>query len=659
MDLGHILDRAPEPVQPLSILAYKTQDTSGNYSLRVPMTQMQKELTDQVVSSHYSDILKLFHSVHEPSLAQSLETLSRNLQLVSTHPFLLIDHYIPRSLLLKDVPLKLATFSGKFSVLGQILDVISDFKLKIALISRPGKCMDLLEAFILGKHVNYYRCSGTSLREQGPPDETLSTIYLIPSDATSTFNIHSTGFFAGGKLDFILAFDCTFNESDDHLRWMQTYNRTRPAPILRLIPSDTIEHILLCNSKSQEGTAGVDADADPNTQTLRYVLAAAVILRGKVGAISSDFQALYAHELRPLADWFRDPLAPWPLPPLPQIPRYSAEDVEKSLLTEITHTNIYSSSNRFGIGKTSGANTTNGESGSNGSARSMLALESISTGSSRSGPGGVPSSDYYAFKKQKRDTDYTWPSTNLEDSTMPAKGNILTHQLLYRLGELLDLASKQNEELESHRSLASERELLVESLREELGEKISQIDNMEARVRMAERKAERCQMDTARAREQQEQLSLELSETRLVLEDDHPEKALIDNQRREIEELKSQVQKANEKAEARSTENDYMRGEYQKASGAASEAQSRVQELEKDNKQVQHKLELDIVNLRQLSFDEERRLKDQIISEQNARLLLLEEQIQRMMNTEKVAIGRRSAARAPSVPRNEKSQTPK
>lgn len=645
MDLGRILDGEPEPAQPMSLMAYNTQDTSGDYTLRVPMTQMQKELTDQVVSSHYSDTLKFFNSMHEPLVADSLDTLCQNLQLVATHPFLLIDHYMPRNLLLKDVPSKLAIYSGKFAILGQVIEISSPLKLRIALIARPGKCMDLLEAFLLGKHINYYRYSGTNLRDQGPPDNNISTVYLIPSDATSVFNVHSMGFFAGGHIDLILAFDSTFEKDDPHLKWLQNYNRSRPAAILRLVPANTIEHVTLCQPfvDNEEG------------ERLRYVLAAAVVLRGKVGAISTDFSMIYKHGLTPLKTWFEDSLRPWPLPPLPIIPKYSAEDVEKALLTEVTHTNIYASSNRFGIGSSASGDNSNG---------SLVSLDALSSAHNRSQSPDVRNADFYAFKKQKRDEDYIWPSFSEKEGKETnheplGKDSSLEHQVLMRLGELLELTSQQAKELESHRSLASERQNLIESLREELGERISQAESVESRIRMAERKAERCQMDTARAREQQEQASLELSETRRILEDDHPEKAIVDNQRREIEELKAELKRCNEKVDARTSENDYMRSEYQRASGAAAEAQAKVELLEAENKDIKRKLELDVAKLRQISFDEERKVKDTLIEEQSTRLFLLEEQLQRMMNVEKTGLGRRGTARASSVPRNEKSQTPK
>lgn len=104
-------------------------------------------------------------SLENEVLQNSLDSLYANTQLVATHPYLLVQHYLPPNLLLKDVHHRLARASGKFSVLVNLIELIRDKKINVALISRAGKSFDLIESLLLGRMINYKRYSGTYLRQ--------------------------------------------------------------------------------------------------------------------------------------------------------------------------------------------------------------------------------------------------------------------------------------------------------------------------------------------------------------------------------------------------------------------------------------------------------------------------------------------------------------
>lgn len=154
MDLLKILDGTPEP--PIIDLHLKDLNTSGSYELATPMYEFQKELTDQIVSLHYPDILKFCETDSANDLIlKSLEICYQNCILVSIHPYLLIKHYMPKNLTLKDILNKLAETSGKFNVLKDLMNVIihsnnkRDKHIGIVM-NNAGKVFDLVEALLLG-----------------------------------------------------------------------------------------------------------------------------------------------------------------------------------------------------------------------------------------------------------------------------------------------------------------------------------------------------------------------------------------------------------------------------------------------------------------------------------------------------------------------------
>ena len=62
MNLLKILDTKPIPSIMDSKMLGATGNVSGDYWLQTTMNLYQKELTDQIVSLHYSDILRYFET---------------------------------------------------------------------------------------------------------------------------------------------------------------------------------------------------------------------------------------------------------------------------------------------------------------------------------------------------------------------------------------------------------------------------------------------------------------------------------------------------------------------------------------------------------------------------------------------------------------------
>jgi hypothetical protein len=318
MDLFKILDGTPEP--PIVSLA-TSENMSGDYWLPVPMCEYQKELTDQVVSLHYSDILKYFETDDkEQVLLDSLEVLYLNSQLVSTHPYLLIDHYFPKNLVTRDMPLNLCETSGKFQVLKDVISMLEDRRINIAIAGRSGRLPDLIEALLLGSRCHIKRLHGSNLKIPAKLQSTKNsrakelTVHIIPSDVP--------GFSTKLKFDLVISFDITPTTD-----FLQSLRKSTRAPILRLVSANSIDHIALYFRQFHErGTKDYLVD----------VTAAIVVLRDQVGILPPDLRPIYSKNLTYLSDWFQDfGHKPWPLPEMSAIRKYGAGDVERSLLTEV------------------------------------------------------------------------------------------------------------------------------------------------------------------------------------------------------------------------------------------------------------------------------------------------------------------------------------
>ncbi|ODV60274.1 Hda3p ASCRUDRAFT_70810 [Ascoidea rubescens DSM 1968] len=210
----------------------------NEYWLPTPMADFQKELTDQIVSLHYSDILKYFETDdNDQLLIDSLQELYLNSQLVSNHPYLLIKNYMPKSLTSKDIPKKLSETSGKFRILRNLIEIFNgiadqkrnyyynwktrknnlnsfnyfnknsenissysttqskksnrshDFERNLIIVARSGETVDLIEALLLGLKVNIKRFTGNYLKD---PSKLKNSIFKkIPNNNNNNTNIYN------------------------------------------------------------------------------------------------------------------------------------------------------------------------------------------------------------------------------------------------------------------------------------------------------------------------------------------------------------------------------------------------------------------------------------------------------------------------------------
>lgn len=475
MDLFSILDGTPEP--PIVDLHLDQINNSGEYNLPTPMFEFQKELTDQIVSLHYSDILKYCETNDTTELIiKSLEICVDNCMLVATHPYLLIQHYMPKNLSLRDIPAKLAETSGKFNVLKDLVNVIlhnSSLNLpkNIGIVMKnDSKIFDLIEALLLGCNgpKTILRYVGNNIKKDSsrgnkPRDPRASNIHLIPHDGALTkmeLDLRSV------KFDAIVALDGYVEGTSRFFLGLRRQNRRGDeAVLIRLIPINTIEHCLLHYEGQKK---------EPNY--LYKLISSIVCLRDQIGNLPPDIFPIYNQNLTYLSHTFFDhvfrrdlrsfPL--WPLPELPRIPRFSATDVERSLLTEVVyHYTPYDSSEPL--------------------------VENATKKKS-----------YYETKRLQLDyvtnplkNDYNTLSgikSHVGDSeTAPKDQSILTHKIIMELNSsYLELAVVE-EELQSYEAFNKEEKQKtygrrVDELKLSLLKILDDVDHVQNRIDVAEKK---------------------------------------------------------------------------------------------------------------------------------------------------------------------------
>ncbi|KAL6449774.1 HDA3 HDA1 complex subunit 3 [Candida maltosa Xu316] len=354
MNLFKILDTTPEP--PIIDLDIQDINYSGDYQLSTPMYDFQKELIDQIISLHYPDILKYCElNDSRDIIIKSLNICIDNCLLVCSHPYLLIDHYMPKNLTFKELPSKLSETSGKFNVLKDLINVLFNTKnyvgVNVGIVMNNAKNLfDLVDALLLGcnginKNVKRYvgnnvlRESKKNSNDNGDNNNnnnnghrnsgTNSYVHLIPHDGATS---KEKSGLEKVKFDLLIVLDGTVDTKSDFFKGLRSQNRDTECVIIRLVPTKTIEHVKLHYAKNTE-----DSDY------LYKLISSIVCLRDFIGQLSPDIFPIYNQKLNYLSTKFFDKILTkkhggfpgWPLPPLPKIPIFTPYDVERSLLTEV------------------------------------------------------------------------------------------------------------------------------------------------------------------------------------------------------------------------------------------------------------------------------------------------------------------------------------
>lgn len=569
MDLTNILDGTPEP--PIVDLHLDYVNTSGEYMLATPMFEFQKELTDQIVSLHYPDILK-YCETHDTTelIRKSLEICASNCMLVLTHPYLLIQHYMPKNLGLRDLPTKLADTSGKFSVLEKLINVIirnnalAGYKHVGIVMKNEHRMFDLTEALILGCHGpkviqryagNHVKRESSKSAKAGAKNPRLTFIHLIPCDAVLTRKDYDLG---SVKLDVLIHMDSPVDLQLPFYSQLRVQNHapgSRGAVVLRLVPTYSIEHCLVHYEPYK---------SEPSY--LYKLISSIVCLRDQVGYLLPDLFPIYNQNLTYLSHTFFDyvfdstPQASfpaWPLPDLPKIPSFSAKDVERSLLTEVGyHYTPYDSSEPTSAKR----RKTYYES-------KRLQLD-------------------YVTNPLKNDYNTISGIYNHHAAIKKEAPSHLTHQLITELNaELMQLQTIKEEyecyeEFQSHRKGFGRR---VDEIKKVLSAIMEEVDFAQQRLQVTQKKMQKRTQESEDLKEKRSKLDHQLSNYVQVsgVADNSPQARFIQNQQK-IWALQSDVKNAVQLLQAKGDEKNYMTKEVSNCDASIEQSKAQIDESKQE-----------------------------------------------------------------------------
>ncbi|ODV84690.1 hypothetical protein CANARDRAFT_182015, partial [[Candida] arabinofermentans NRRL YB-2248] len=151
--------------------------------LPIPQTIIQRELVELMVKLHRPNFLSILEKDenknsedhHDSPPTSDLEYLDDSTMLdlfvsdvkqITNHSSLLVNHYMPKNMLLLDSKENIKSSSYKYIKIDQILNRLMELKQQKTIIFNAANSreLDLIEAILIGKkNLQYYRFSGASL----------------------------------------------------------------------------------------------------------------------------------------------------------------------------------------------------------------------------------------------------------------------------------------------------------------------------------------------------------------------------------------------------------------------------------------------------------------------------------------------------------------
>ncbi|ODV79254.1 structural maintenance of chromosome protein 3 [Suhomyces tanzawaensis NRRL Y-17324] len=255
------------------LLADEATPLQDVYYLPTLLTAIQRELIDATLHIFSQDLKTQIRAKNTRNSIESLldqpekesngfgshslmfnniSLLFGQLTLIDSHPSLLVDHFIPKKLLLSEINSRLVSLSGKFQLFNRIVDSLIDGTdtggFHLLVIAQSIKELELIESIIIGKQLYYENlsCSKLYTDTQEPPQPSKGSkgslsVYLITS--SQLYN-HYMKFPSAVEFNLIFSFDMKLDVTNPSIQLLKSRS-TSQLPIAIPVPLYSVSHLSL------------------------------------------------------------------------------------------------------------------------------------------------------------------------------------------------------------------------------------------------------------------------------------------------------------------------------------------------------------------------------------------------------------------------------
>ncbi|MCJ1380751.1 hypothetical protein MMC17_003860 [Xylographa soralifera] len=597
------------PANPSKLhLHNETSQLPANTSLCVPRLGYMEfvvplpapsRVKDQYIEllDSYGTTIKRFHDddTTDKGLTSTVQHMLDRLNNITTH----IDLDNDTTMLQQDVTSSVQVTwavdsSAKFQFLQQLIRCLYHKSVNIAVVAKGGRLLDLLETFLKGLRVEYYRVD-TGARLEFVPDTTSSLMMtLIPSDYGVPLSMPV-------PVNLIVAFDTSIDQEIIEMHGVRTYHSSdgRMVPVVHLLVHCSAEHISRCLPPSSRGSS-----------YLKMIVECVTRNREEIGKLLPE-------EYSPVAA--ADEVAAFVnaggLERMWTLPRIRPVDIDIVASSQTT----FSTTQLETQSPSNGSNATPGQHKRPIVSRVLnpyiSAIEAYKNKNV-----SEDSSDSVKRQRLTPVQDITHISDSVAQSAQAASQVISDLQLDLKKTET-ELANLRT----AHDVRVDELQATVESHKQQIQERMESLSELQRRYEerdaeyhalrhekedfiaagvAAERKREALIAETSKLKEERKLLDEEIKRIREALGSSTiPQVAELESLRSQVRSLNQDKAMLERKTKSMAADFEFTRQQYQLASSSAVESATRVTELEAENAVLRQKASGEAMRLRQATLD--------------------------------------------------------
>ncbi|KAF7596583.1 hypothetical protein BBP40_000983 [Aspergillus hancockii] len=600
-----------QTIQPSALTVSHTEEvlpgsvhlSASEYAVPLPMDSRVKDDYERVLKNETQSIREFLRGSipsdmlpgQEERLVSKMREVLRNLSNVATHPDLNIAEHIKDSV--SDLRKEAAWAeysSAKFLFLGYLVEIASSRDIHFVIMLQGEKTQKVVERYLMGKGLVYTR----PREEMGPG--TNSEVSLVKGPLSFGIqSTHSEGVMETYKTpSAVIALDSSLNvksPSVEHLRTTFARNGSL-LPVIRLIVSNSSEHIELCFSDP------------PELQRLQLIIRYTVRLRDIVGDLQDDALGV-REDVEEVLSWiFSDHFGShWPLTTIEPLHVVSSNELLSAQLEVPAQTDA---------GGTPIPNT---------QVQKRLFVEDSGDHSSKRPRMEITQDNTQLTESTK------FPSQALDSGLLALEQN-LVHMRNAHAAEL----EKFKKDLDDMQSRLQDREKLLETLQHRYETRTKDLhhirrerDRLAESKATAEQKTEKQKEENSKLKDERTQLRHELEQAREEIRSQGGSVAELEAAREEIRRLTKVNASLERKSEYEAKQAEYTREQYQTASNVAAQSGNEVRQLREENETLKRKVDGNATRLREINLknDEARHLSR--ISELEATLAAREDLLRR------------------------------
>lgn len=298
--------------------------------------KLLEERRAQRLRTSINVLLESSDDLNSQAVFEVVTLIFEQLRVISRHPALLVDHFIPKKFLLLQTNERMVNLSGNFQLFNRLVDAVVTKKEPFVLlvVAADIKEIELVEGLIIGKNLSYRNMCSSKLYEDDRVCDSHVVINLVTTHHLYNNYVALQNRTGSPSYSAVFSFDTGLDLSAPSTELLMQANPK--MPVLVPIALDSIEHLILKNPNRHTTFYALNDVSSPDFKWKLQCIHD-VIMIDTPHTSPTFFLDTYGRNMHKLETWLRTgDGSQWAadlLSMFPARPQYSGDALDKRLLS--------------------------------------------------------------------------------------------------------------------------------------------------------------------------------------------------------------------------------------------------------------------------------------------------------------------------------------